>query len=186
MWESADLAPELRQLYEAEMTASGIKTIELDLIPGLAQTTGYIRTVQDIQVPQPNERRKAVERVWAQRQSLVFEEPVPHINLALGQSALRYLETLPSIYNEQITRLRELNRMQAVQIRVLTTLHAAMTGGFTVIEPHRDHDETGSPFVFVESADGFRYIETYDVVSSYQNIFDMVWDRATPLEEFLR
>lgn len=188
IWESAKLSPELRTLYEAEMSATSIDVVELDLIPALAQTMEYLRAVQAVELPpvSPSATPEMVERTWRQRHELVFTDPVPTIRLVLGQSSLSYLDDLPEVQSGQLNRLQELDALPSVEVRVLTRLHASMIGGFTIIDPIDSPEGVGVPFVFIEAADGCRYVEDSDVVSRHRAIFEMVWTRAQPIEEYLK
>jgi len=108
----------------------------------------------------------------------------PRLQFVFGQSALTYLDGLPEVKVGQVARLEEVSALPGVEIRVISGLHAAMDGAFTIIEPHVDG--LGEPFVSLDSADGLRYVEDPDVVSYYQRAFARVFEFATPLEEYLK
>ncbi|MFD0558479.1 helix-turn-helix transcriptional regulator [Stackebrandtia endophytica] len=184
VYEHANLPIEVRMLYEAEPVADVIQSLELDYLPGLVQTPEYLRATQAVQIPHPTEVDTAVQDLRRQRQEAVFDNRSPRVELVFGQSALLYLDSMPEIKSGQVARLRELAALDTVDIRVLTGLHAAMVGAFTIIEP--DSGNEAASFVFLESADGCRYLEDRDVVSRYRQTFRLCQKQASPLEEYLR
>ncbi|GAA4907107.1 helix-turn-helix protein [Stackebrandtia albiflava] len=181
IWESAEVPAELRALYEAEGTANLIRSLEMDYIPGLVQTPEYLSAAQSHLKLSEADAAK-VHDVWKKRQAIVFRHPVPEIRLVFGQSALLYLNGLPEVKRGQVARLREVASTPGVEIRVMTGIHAAMTGAFTIMTAD---DLLDDPFVFLESLDGCRYVEERHVVSEFEWTFSAVWKSAVPLEEYL-
>jgi transcriptional regulator with XRE-family HTH domain len=185
MFEGNNVPPELRVLYETEATARLIRSLELEYIPGLLQTIRYHRTAQAAQVPIEEGRAEVLRRLRTQRQEITFgRSPLPRMRFLIGIAALLYLDHYPDVRDEQIARLREVNEMPGVEIRVIRGLHAAMLGSFTILTPP---SATGAqPFGYVEDNDGGRYVEG-DVVSEYEAVFQMAWDRQSiELEEHLQ
>ena len=184
IWEGAKVPPHLRALYESESTAQAIRSVELDYVPGLLQTPEYLAAMQVERVGMTSGDAEAVRRVYRQRQEVVFgTRPLPRMSFVMGLSALKYLDAVPDVRESQINRLREMNKLANVDVRVMTRLHAAMDGAFTVVEP-----PTGlaDPFVFLEAADGSRYVEDRDVVSTYERIHDRVRETSISLEDYLK
>jgi len=185
IWEGAKVPPHLRALYESESTAQSIRSVELDYIPGLLQTPDYLSAMQAERVGITSDEAEAVRRVYKQRQEVMFDGTrLPRMLFVMGPSALIYLDSLPDVQASQIKRLKEVCQLPGVEVRVMTQLHAAMDGAFTVIEPGQGL--LAEPFVFLESADGSRYVEDRDVVSTYQRIHERVLAKAIPLEDYLR
>ena len=185
IWEGAKVPYELRALYESESSAHMIRTVELDYIPGLLQTPEYMVEAQKVASPRTDDENREIRETFARRQAVMFtgETSGPTMKFVFGQSALLYLREHPEVYDAQVARLREMSRWSNVEIRVLTRLHPAMTGAFTIIDA--DPDGIVAPFAFLEALDGCRYVETPDVVSQYDQTWEQVWDVAIPLEEYL-
>jgi hypothetical protein len=85
----------------------------------------------------------------------------------------------------QVIYLREVAQRFQVEVRVLTWAagaHAAMQGAFTLLRYEDPDDPT---VVQVETAVGNAYCELPDQVARYGRIFEAVYRRAVPLEEYL-
>lgn len=185
LFEGNHVPAELRVLYETEATARLIRSIELEYIPGLLQTVEYHLAAQAAQVPIEPEKAAMLRRLRTRRQEIVFgRDPLPRMQFVIGVAALAYLDQHPELREGQIARLREVAALPGVEIRVITGFHAAMLGSFTILTPPAS---TGAkPFPYVEDNDGGRYVEG-DVVSEYEAVFRMVWDRQSiELEDYLR
>jgi hypothetical protein len=85
---------------------------------------------------------------------------------------------------EQVARLRELARLDHIDLRVLTWdvgEHPAMhMGAFTIL----DFGDPADPaVVYLETHTGARYLEKPEELVEYRRIFDRVYEQTTPLEE---
>lgn len=178
--------PEFRTFAEHEASATSILTYEPELIPGLAQSTDYLREIHkaylDFLIPNP----RAIHAFRQNRQQRVFSRrDLPEIKMVVGIAAMIFLDALPaSVKSAQVDRLLELNAKSTVDIKVVTLPHTAMGGGFTIMTPVKD-GHGASRFAYLESQDAGRYVEDSDTLSLYEKIFRSVYDRATPLEEYL-
>lgn len=185
LFEGNNVPPELRVLYETEATARLIRSIELEYIPGLLQTPEYHLAAQEAQVPIDEKKAAVLRQLRTRRQEIVFgRAPLPRMQFVIGIAALAYLDQDQRLRSAQVARLREVAAMPGVEVRVITGFHAAMLGSFTILTPPKS---TGAkPFPYVEDNDGGRYVEG-DVVSDYEAVFRMVWDRQSiELEDYLR
>lgn len=185
LFEGPNVPPDLRVITETEATARLIQDIQLEHIPGLLQTPEYHRTVQEALPPIEPERAETLRKLRARRQEIVFGRRGPaKMRFLIGLAALAYLDARPAMRDAQIARLRKVDAMKGVEIRVITGFHAAMSGSFTILTPP---DSTGArPFAYVEDIDGGRYVEG-DVVSQYQAVFETVGDgQSVELEDYLR
>jgi len=184
IWEGTNVPARLRVLYESEQTADTSYYLDHDYIPGLLQTPEYLTAAQAVRVDLSPSEADAVQHSYHDRQErTLYAADPPRLNFVFGQSALMYIRHLPDVCAGQIARLREADEMPHVDIRVITRLHAAMDGAFTLVDP--GPDGLLRPFIFLESADGRRYVETPDVVSTYLAAFRAVQETAIPLKEFL-
>jgi hypothetical protein len=86
---------------------------------------------------------------------------------------------------EQITRLRDLNQLDHIDIRVMpwdAGSHTAMhIGGFAIL----DFPDTDDPaVVYLESHTFARYLEEPKELTEYRMIFESVYRKAVSVEEF--
>lgn len=178
--------PEFRMFADFEPTAVEILSYEPEYIPGLLQTPEYLRAVQTAQLPQQAPNPEAVHNLRASRHRAIFARKTkPKMVFVIGVAAMIYLDALEtSVRKAQIAHLREFSEHDNIEIRVITVMHAAMNGGFTILEPAQG-SLGANRFVWVEAQDVCRYVEAHDVVSVYDEIFSSVWDRAIPMKEYL-
>ncbi|GAA4911973.1 helix-turn-helix transcriptional regulator [Stackebrandtia albiflava] len=177
--------PETRAFVEAEAEMATLQSLELEHIPGLLQTDDYLQAVQAALLPMPPERVKAIRWLRHHRQERVFARtPLPRMTMLIGRSALWYLDGLGEVGDRQRKRIIEVSQMPGADIRVITELHPAMVGAFTIITP--GPPIPGPPFVFVDSVDGGRYEEKRDVVSLYERTFAAALKCTIPFEEYLK
>jgi transcriptional regulator with XRE-family HTH domain len=185
LFEGASVPPDLRVLYETEAIATLILALELEHIPGLLQTPEYHRKVQDALLAVPPDTAETFRSLRTQRQKIMFNRSrFPRMQFIIGMSAMLYLDQHPEIKDGQIARLREVNALRGIDIRVVTGFHAGMLGSFTILTPP---DNTGArPFAYVESLEGGRYVEG-DVVSQFEGAFRLIYEQQSQkLEEYLR
>lgn len=188
LWESRmpGLEPRLRWFASAEQEYGLIQTWEPLYIPGLLQVPEYLEALRAVGPAMDEKATAAIKDIRFKRQELVMaREPMPEIQMIVGETALRNLDGLPEIKGPQLNRLIELTRLHNVDIRVLSGLHPAMTGAFTVLSPDPEPDDELS-FVYIDALDGCRYVEDATVVSRYVETFDMIYQMAVLLEEYLR
>ncbi|GAB4004067.1 helix-turn-helix transcriptional regulator [Glycomyces albus] len=176
--------PDFPLFLETEQVAVHIRSLEIEMIPGLLQTPEYLREVQAAQLPMSPEVAESVRALRAHRQQLMQQRTdEPRLEFLVSRAALDYLEEVPGdVAVEQRNRLLKAVEEERAQIRVITRLHAGTTGPFWILTPP---DET-RPFVYIDDLDGCRYIEKPEVVSLYERAFGRAWERSVPIEEYLR
>lgn len=177
------ISPDFPLFLESEQIASLIRVFETELIPGLLQTPEYLRALQEVQLPIPSEVAEQIRELRAQRQKLIFSRSdLPEMEFLIGQSAMRYLSELPApIRDGQIERLRQVNAMPGVSVRIVIGLHAAAGTPFKLLTTAPDL----SPIAYLEAADGCRYIERKEVVFFFERLFTSVRSKSVALEEYL-
>lgn len=180
------VSPEFQSFAEHEVSAVSIFAYEPELIPGLAQSTDYLREMQkaylDFLIPNP----RAIQTYRQNRQRRFFSRArLPEVKMVIGIAAMLYLDSFPTVVKSgQIDRLLELDAKPSIDIKVVTMAHAAMSSGFTIITPNKDA-QGAIRFIYLESQDAGRYVEDSDMLFVYDQIFRSVFDRAIPLEEYL-
>ncbi|WP_199035487.1 helix-turn-helix domain-containing protein [Glycomyces salinus] len=176
--------PKIPLFLETEQVALQIRVLETEVIPGLLQTPEYLRELQDAYLEMPDEVAESWRALRTHRQKLLYNRsPLPEIQFLIGRAAIDYLgEMPPEVREGQLNRLREVAARGSAEIKIITRVHAAASGAFNLLYPG---DET-PPFVFMDAADGCRYIEQPQLVSMYEQTFSSACDRSVPVEEYLR
>ncbi|GAA4901216.1 helix-turn-helix protein [Stackebrandtia albiflava] len=180
-------SPEFRIFADFEPTATEILSYEPEYIPGLLQTPDYLRAVHAAQLPELTPKPEAVHELRADRYDRMFgRRDMPTMRFAIGFAAMLYLQELtPAALAGQVTRLREAGALPTVEVRVVTGMHSGMNGGFTLMTPNSGL-LGANRFAYIEAQDVCRYTEAADDVALYDRIFASVWDRAEPLEDYLK
>jgi len=187
-WEEyGDVMPEWFKLYvDLEVAADEIRSYDPLVVPGLFQTADYARAVY--RAAQPGDGEEAIRRHVAlrlERQQNVLGRPDPaRIVAVLDEAVPRRAVGSAEVMAAQVARLRDLDRRDHVEIRVLAAAsgaHAAMAGGFVLL----DFDEPDDPpVVYLETQVGARYLEEPAQLDTYRTIFDLAAKQAVPLEEY--
>jgi transcriptional regulator with XRE-family HTH domain len=169
LFEGNNVAPNARAFYESEATADLIRSIGLEFFPGLLQTPEYHRIAQEAQLPTDEGRAADFRELRARRQKIIFgRRPLPQMHFLVGPAALLYLDDHPDVRGGQIERILEVDAMPGCEVRVVSGLHAAMSGSFTILSLPETR-----PLVYVEALDGGRYVEGA-VVSEFEAAFQAV------------
>jgi hypothetical protein len=86
---------------------------------------------------------------------------------------------------EQTERLRELAQLDHVDIRVMPWEaggHAAQhIGAFTILDFATPDDP---PVVYLESHTGARYLEKEDELAEYRTVYELIYKKTVPIEEY--
>lgn len=162
----ADYADIFRgSLPDFEAGAAIIRTYEGMLVPGLLQTSDYVRAIMRAGAgfdEVGTERR--VEARIARQQVLAREAP-PQLWAVIDEAALRRMIGGPDVMRAQIEHILKMAELPNVAIQVLpldTGAHASMDGGFVIL----DFDEDPS-LVVIETATDTLYLENQEVVHRY-------------------
>ncbi|WP_285666816.1 helix-turn-helix domain-containing protein [Actinorhabdospora filicis] len=185
-WEAhqAGMDPEWALYTAALRDAKVLQVWEPELVPGLLQLVpDYLERLQDVQDVEP-EQAAAVRAYRANQQEEFFRHRARRrVEILLGAGALRNLDPDPALQSAQIQHILALRETHGIDVRVTGGLHACMYGGFHILTPGLS-GLGGSPFVYVESLDGARYIEHAHVVSRYESAHAEAFRLATPIEEW--
>jgi transcriptional regulator with XRE-family HTH domain len=176
--------PKIPLFLETEQSALRISVLETEVVPGLLQTPQYLRALQAAQLPMREEVAENWRGLRTKRQELLYgRDPFPVLEFIIGRAALGYLDAMPGdVRDAQIARILEVAAMPSVSIRVITQIHAATAGAFNILYP----GDATEPFVFMDAADGCRYIEQPQLVSMYEQIFGSARDKTVHVKEYLR
>jgi transcriptional regulator with XRE-family HTH domain len=181
-----DIMPVDFELYLGlEAAAKSIHTYDPERVHGLFQTADYAREIE--RATSPREEAKTIERYVAMRmerqKTVLGRTPACQIVAVLGAGALARLVGGSRVTAAQIQRLRELNRLDHVDIRVLpfsAGAHAAMLGAFTVMD---FDDPADPPVAYVETYSGARFIEESEQLEQHRTVFESIYQQSIGIEE---
>jgi transcriptional regulator with XRE-family HTH domain len=187
-WEDyGDVLPDWFSLYVGlEAAASEIRTYDPELVHGLLQTPNYHRALfvdSGVEVDEGAVQQQIKLRQGRQ-QAVTVRTPPLRVTAVLGAGVLARQVGSRAVMKEQIARLRELNQLDHVDIRVLpwsAGAHAAIRmGGFMILDFDNPDDP---PVVYLESHTGARYLEKPEELAEYRKIYDLVYQKTIPLGE---
>jgi transcriptional regulator with XRE-family HTH domain len=182
----SDIMPADFELYLGlEATARSIHTYDPERVHGLFQTEDYAREIE--RATSPREEPKTVERYVAMRmerqKKVLGRTPPCQIVAVFGAGALARLVGGPRVMAEQIERLRELNRLDHIDIRVLpfsVGAHAAMLGALTAMD---FDDPDDPPVAYVATYSGARFIEESEQLEQHHEVFESIYRQSIGIEE---
>jgi transcriptional regulator with XRE-family HTH domain len=169
--------PEQRQQFEAlldfEQRATMITNLSPLLVPGLLQTSGYIRSIMSAgDVPDRELSRRIALRI-GRRDVLTRRDPKPaRLAAFVGEGVLRQLIGTREVMAEQLRHLRDAMKWPNVDLRVVpfdSGWHPALEGPCLVI----DSDES-EPVVHLELRDSVLFLHEEDDVNRYRQAVEKV------------
>ena len=167
-----------------EEAAVGIRTYEIQFVPGLLQTEGYARAVIGSGLPPPTSQEldRAVALRVARQQVLTRPSP-PHVWAVVDEAALRRPVGGSVIVNSQITHLLEVVELPNVALQILPLRagsHAAGGGAFTIL---RFGEPELPDVVYVEQLVSALYLDKSEPVDRYTEVMNRLSvESLTPQE----
>lgn len=189
-WEEyRDAIPDWFGLYVGlESNASRITIYDPELVHGLLQTPDYGRAVFRAVGYAGGDRERIERQIDLRRdrqQALLREQSPLQLTAVFGAGVLARPVGGSRVMADQVRRLRELNRLAHIEIRVLgweVGAHAAMHGGAWTILDFTDPRDPA--VVYLETHTGARYLERADELSKYRKTFDGIYRCSTALKEY--
>ncbi|XVQ12735.1 helix-turn-helix domain-containing protein [Spirillospora sp. CA-255316] len=168
--------------FEAE--ASRLRTYQTQLVPGLLQTSGYVRalltSVRPVLSQGEIDRRVEARKT---RQERRMESDHPHLWAILDETVLRRPVGGAEVMREQLARLREAARLPNVTLQVLpfsAGSHSAMGVPFVIL----DFDGPNAiSAVYLEHLTGELYLDHEPDISRYTLVFDYLRAKAIDPED---
>jgi Domain of unknown function (DUF5753)/Helix-turn-helix domain len=167
-----------RMFVDLERDAATLRSVEVELIPGLLQTDSYIRALHaDAQPLWPTDDLENSVQARKERQAILTREDPPEVSFVLSESCLRRQVGGREVMAEQLDSLAEMARLHNVQIQVLPFDARTFTGRivyrFTLLSIPSPGIAAPLEFVYVESYDDARYLDALDAVATY----GILWGR---------
>jgi transcriptional regulator with XRE-family HTH domain len=167
-----------------ETEAVAIRSFEVQLVPGLLQTSDYARTVlQAYYSSEPSEQIDRRLELRIARQQLVIEQNNTPIWAVLDESVLGRHIGPAELMQSQYRRLLELAEKNNIRIQILPFDAGVYTipGGFAMMQLLYDPD-----VVLIEYRGGTLRIDRPEEVDAHAQVFDLLGKTAKGPEESLK
>jgi hypothetical protein len=169
--------PEWFRLFvDLERDAATLRSVEVELIPGLLQTDSYIRALHaDAQPLGPADDLENEVQARKERQAILTKEDPPEVSFVLSESCLRRQVGGREVMAEQLDALADMARLHNVQIQVLPfdarTFAGRIIFRFTLLNIPAPGIAAPLEFVYIESYDDARYLDALDAVAAYGSLW---------------
>ncbi|WP_460109927.1 helix-turn-helix domain-containing protein [Streptomyces sp. YKOK-J1] len=178
------LPPTYRDFISLESQASGMRTLETTVVPGLLQTPEYARAVTRAAVEGVDEERlDALVEVRLARQDVLRSEPPLELTAVLDEAVLRREVGGPEVMARQRQRLVEAARLPQVRLQVLpftAGAHVGLTGPFVIFSFPSTSD---LDVVVLDQLTSSLYLERKEDLMAYAEAFDTLQFHALSPEE---
>jgi transcriptional regulator with XRE-family HTH domain len=178
-------APEyLRPWLEEEDDATGLRTWQPTIVPGLLQTQAYAR---EILAATPGIAYEELEKRVAnrlERQAILQRDRPPVLNVVIDEAVLHRVIGDAEIMREQLMYLLEVARHPLVTIQIVPSTvraHCGLAGGFIIAE------RKGSPYAAYTDAQPFgRTFDDRRLIAELVLRYDALRAEALPFSQSLR
>ncbi|MEY8041646.1 helix-turn-helix transcriptional regulator [Saccharopolyspora cebuensis] len=161
-----------------ERAAAEICSYEPELVPGLLQTSTYVRALATARQPdvQADELERRIEIRKARQERVTGESPIA-IKAVLNEAVVRRIVGGAAVMREQLHYLAEMSELPNISLRLLpftAGAHASMVGAFSLLRFPEEPMNT----VYVELAHDAIYIERPSDVTGYTVTFEQLADMS--------
>lgn len=183
------LPPTYRDFISLESQASGMRTLETSVVPGLLQTPEYARAVTGAAVSggadDTEERLDTLVEVRLARQDVLRSDPPLELSAVLDEAVLRREVGGPGVMAGQLRRLIEAARLPQVRLQVLpfsAGAHIGITGPFVIFSFPRTSD---LDVVVLDHLTSSLYLERKEDLRAYSEAFNSLQVHALSPEDSL-
>ncbi|MER6526480.1 helix-turn-helix transcriptional regulator [Streptomyces sp. NPDC001508] len=180
------LPPTYRDFISLESQASGMRTLETSVVPGLLQTPEYARAVTRAAVDALDEDRlDALVEVRLARQDVLRSQPPLALSAVLDEAVLRREVGGPGVMTRQLERLMEAARLPQVRLQVLpfaAGAHIGITGPFVIFSFRSTSD---LDVVVLDQLTSSLYLERKEDLQAYTEAFNTLQIHALSPEDSL-
>lgn len=165
-----------RMFVDLERDANAVRSVQVEVIPGLLQTERYIRALHAGGQP-VGENGEADHCVAArvERQELFTRSGPPQVSFILSESCLRRQVGSAEVMLEQLHHLIEMARLPTVGVQVLPfdtqTDAGRIAYRFTLLTIPAPRITAPLEFAYVEAHDDARYLDDKKAVAAYLNLW---------------
>ncbi|MEU3983318.1 helix-turn-helix transcriptional regulator [Streptomyces sp. NPDC026672] len=179
------LPPAYRDFISLESQASGMRTLETLVVPGLLQTPEYARAVTRAAVGEPDDRLDTLVEVRLARQDVLRSDPPLELSAVLDEAVLRREVGGPDVMARQLARLVEAAKLPQVRLQVLpfaAGAHIGVTGPFVIFTFPSTSD---LDVVVLDNLTSSLYLERKEDLQAYSDAFNTLQIYALSPEESL-
>ena len=180
------LPPTYRDFISLESQASGMRTLETTVVPGLLQTPEYARAVTRAAVEGVDEERlDALVEVRLARQDVLRSDPPLALSAVLDEAVLRREVGGPEVMARQLARLVEAACLPQVRLQVLpfgAGAHVGLTGPFVIFSFPSTSD---LDVVVLDQLTSSLYLERKEDLKAYSKAFKALQVHALSPEDSL-
>jgi Domain of unknown function (DUF5753)/Helix-turn-helix domain len=165
-----------RMFVDLERDAATLRSVQIEVLPGLLQTDSYIRALHaDAQPIGPADNLENEVQARKERQAILTKDDPPEVSFVLSESCLWRQVGGREVMAEQLDFLAEMARLHNVQIQVLPFAARTFAGQiayrFTLLSIPSPGIAAPLEFVYVESYDDARYLDAKDAVAAYGSLW---------------
>ncbi|GGZ45836.1 helix-turn-helix domain-containing protein [Streptomyces bluensis] len=175
-----------RDFISLESEASGMRTLETSVVPGLLQTPDYARAVTRAAVKGvPEDKLDALVEVRIARQDVLRADPPLKLNALLDEAVLRREIGGPAVMARQLRQLCEAATLPQVRLQVLpftAGAHVGVTGPFVIFSFSSASD---LDVVVLDNLTSSHYLERKEELKAYVEAFNALQIHALSPEESL-
>jgi transcriptional regulator with XRE-family HTH domain len=174
---------QLSALIDFEQTAKQITAVSPLLVPGLLQTSDYIRSIMVSGKVPPNELPTRVAVRIGRRDAITRTDPVRFVAL-IGEAVLHQIVGDRAVMIEQLRHLLDMSQLSNVDVRIIpfnTGWHPALEGSFTIIE-----SKHSTPIVQLANRRSTLFVHEDDDIEAYKQAVDQLHSVALSPEESSR
>ncbi|MFD7705542.1 helix-turn-helix domain-containing protein [Streptomyces sp. NPDC059786] len=180
------LPPTYRDFISLESQASGMRTLETSVVPGLLQTPAYARAVTRAALGGLDDRKlDALVEVRLARQDVLRAEPPLELSAVLDEAVLRRTVGGPEVMERQLERLLAAAHLPHVRLQVLpfsAGAHIGITGPFVIFSFPTTSD---LDVVVLDHMTSSLYLERKEDLHAYSEAFNTLLIHALSPEETL-
>ncbi|MGH4020001.1 MAG: helix-turn-helix domain-containing protein [Pseudonocardiaceae bacterium] len=186
-WSTARLPGWLAGYVGLEADATSLRTLQLELIPGLLQTEQYARAVHGLSAhlasPEDVDRRVAARM---RRQARLDDPDRPlQFSAVISEAALQRCARHTTVAGDQLRHLLDRAQLRNVELHVLpfsVGLHSSMAGSFTLLGFPRGLLPDAA---YQEYAVGGHLIDDESIVARLDRLYGELRDQALDVDESL-
>jgi transcriptional regulator with XRE-family HTH domain len=167
---------QMEALLDFERNAKTITEVSPLLVPGLLQTTNYIRAIMSIAVSQKEVETRTAVRI-GRREALIREDSPVEFTALISEASLHQIIGDTQIMIEQLNHLLKMADRPNIDLRVVpfsSGWHPGLEGAFTLIEP-----EEGEPIVHLENRRSGLFLHMPTDISLYREAAE--WERRVAM-----
>jgi transcriptional regulator with XRE-family HTH domain len=163
-----------------EAAASTIRTYEIQLIPGLLQTEGYMRALLDHALHRSVQHTERTVSLRQSRQRMLHADKECTYWAIVSEAALCRMVGGPAVMRDQLLHVAEMAELDNVTVQVIPNdlgAHPAMGMPFVILGfPEVDDPDV----VFLDHLTGALYLEKPPEVAAYDRAFSHLIATALP------